>query len=59
MLTAEQVEAITARAETWAHAHLVARATARLRSLQGVRAFVPADWRERYGEPSPTCDGDV
>lgn len=59
MLTAEQVEAITARAEAWAHAHLMARATARLRSLHGVRAYVPADWRERYGEPSPNRDGGV
>lgn len=59
MLTADQVDAIADRAELWAHAACVLRATARLRALRGVRASVPADWRERYGaEPSPTRAGD-
>lgn len=59
MLTADQVNAIADRAESWAHTAYVQHATARLRALRGVRASVPADWRERCSEPSLDCDGGV
>lgn len=56
-MDAERVEAICVRAEQWAREYRLQSVTARLRGLRGAHVAVPADWRERYGEPSIDCDG--